>query len=242
MSKKFGLHIDMTTHIELLKSQLRLFMLAVLLAGLGFSPAARALEHATVSEVSERLQVGDIIFVRIPILPFKKIASDTGSWTNHVGIITGKENGEFIVSESTFPFSRATRLPRFIARSEGSRVAIKRLNITLTAEAQQKINSAARNRYGIWYDTGFDLHSNGQFCSRYVHEVLKEAMGIHIGKITTLSNLFKHNPNADIAFWRAWYLGSIPWDRETITPASILLDSHQLHDIFDGYADRKERS
>jgi hypothetical protein len=42
---------------------------------------------------------------------------------------------------------------------------------------------------------------------------------------------------ADIAFWRVWYFGSIPWQRETVTPASVL-HTPGLRTVFDGIASR----
>lgn len=198
---------------------------------------ADGLERVSISALSEQLMVGDIVFVRISIGPFPKIAEDTGSWTNHVGIITHREDNEWVVSESTFPFSRGTKLSRFIARSEDNRVAVKRLNTSLSKPEQAQLLAAAEKRYGIFYDSGFDLRSKWQFCSRYVHEVVEEATGIKVGETTTFRALFKQNPQADLDFWRMWYFGSIPWERETITPASVL-HSPQLHGVFDGYADK----
>ncbi|MBB7319210.1 hypothetical protein HEM98_020950, partial [Escherichia coli] len=29
------------------------------------------------------------------------------------------------------------------------------------------------------------------------------------------------NPNAKLTFWKFWFLGSIPWERKTVTPASL---------------------
>lgn len=195
---------------------------------------AKELETWSPSQLSETLRVGDIIFVRIPILPFKKIAQDTGSWTNHVGIITRNEDGELVVSESTFPLSRGTQIDHFIARSEQGRVAIMRLNSPLTEDQKKRLMQAAEKRYGILYDTGFNLYSRRQFCSRFVYEVVKEATNIGVGEVETLESLFKENPNADLTFWRTWYLGFIPWERKTVTPASVLNSKH-LHSLFDGY-------
>ncbi|MGM1265691.1 YebB family permuted papain-like enzyme, partial [Escherichia coli] len=28
-------------------------------------------------------------------------------------------------------------------------------------------------------------------------------------------------PNAKLTFWKFWFLGSIPWERKTVTPASL---------------------
>jgi hypothetical protein len=33
------------------------------------------------------LQVGDLVFIRVPHKPFREVAAATGSWTNHVGIV-----------------------------------------------------------------------------------------------------------------------------------------------------------
>lgn len=46
--------------------------------------------------------------------------------------------------------------------------------------------------------------------------------------------LLGNHPHADLSFWRTWYFGYIPWQRETVTPANLLLDA-KLHPVFDGY-------
>ncbi|MBU1777191.1 MAG: hypothetical protein KJ899_11175, partial [Gammaproteobacteria bacterium] len=74
-----------------------------------------------------------------------------------------------------------------------------------------------------------------QFCSRYVREVLDEATGVEVGQVETFAQLLKRNPDADQAFWKSWYFGNIPWQRETVTPASLLEDK-QLRVVFDGTA------
>jgi cell wall-associated NlpC family hydrolase len=190
----------------------------------------------SVKKLAEQLEVGDIVFIQVDILPFRKIAHDTGSWTNHVGIVIDASGAEPIIAESTFPVSKIGPLSKFVARSKAGRMAVSRLNTPLTAAQRSNIKAAALKRLGIFYDTGFNLHSNRQFCSRFVHEVISEAVGINLGKTENFTTLFADNPNADLVFWRIWYFGIIPWKRETVTPASIL-HSPDLHIIFDGYAD-----
>lgn len=236
----------MFTHIILLscriqsfvRLRLSYFLLALALTSCANSSPpipAQGPDHISISMLSERLQIGDIIFIRVTSLPFRKIAHDTGSWTNHVGIVTGYSDGEYQIGESTFPFSHTIPLSRFLARSEDGRFAVSRLTTPITLQERSNIEKAAQKRSGIFYDTGFDLYSKRQFCSRYVYEVLHEATGVKVGNITTLEALLKDNPNADIAFWRIWYFGQIPWERETITPANML-NSPELHSIFDGHA------
>lgn len=183
------------------------------------------------------LKVGDVVFIHVTALPFQKISSATECWTNHVGIVIDIDGDEPVIAESRFPFSGSTTLSRFIKRSKGGRVAVKRLHSPLTVTEQQEVQGAAQRRSAIFYDTGFNLHSKRQFCSRFVREVLDEATGIKLGEFETLATLFKQNPNTDIRFWGLWYFGNIPWQRQTVTPAS-LLRCPNLHPVFDGVAKR----
>lgn len=188
-----------------------------------------------VAQLAKHVQVGDLIFIRVPVALFKAVAKATGTWTNHVGIVTQVDGDDPLVGESSFPFSRTTTLSKFIARSEHGRITVARLKTALTQQQAEQIRLAVQRRNGIFYDTGFSLYSRRQFCSRYAHEVLNEATGIAIGKIETLREVVTNQPEMRLGFWRLWYLGRIPWERKTITPAS-LLNSTELNAIFSGSA------
>lgn len=185
--------------------------------------------------LGRQLEVGDVVFIRIPNRLFTKVADTSMSWTNHVGIVTDVSGEQPLVSESRFPLSGTTTWSRFVARSEYGRVAVGRLGQPLDAVQRSKLAGAVAARSGILYDTGFDLHSHRQFCSRYVREVLDEATGIRLGRVEKFAALLANNPQADLSFWRMWYFGYIPWQRETVTPANLLNDA-RLHMIFDGHA------
>jgi len=90
-----------------------------------------------------------------------------------------------------------------------------------------------RRRLGRLYDTGFNLHSRRQFCSRFVREVLHESTGEVIGEVQTFRELLECNRETDLRLWNLWYFGRIPWDRATVTPGS-LYTSHSLRVVFDG--------
>lgn len=184
--------------------------------------------------LSNTLQVGDVVFIRVRARPFREVAAATGSWTNHVGIVVANAGGEASIAESTFPLSRTTRFQRFARRSEHGRIAIARPQRPLTPLQQIRLTEAVRRRSGILYDTGFNLHSRGQFCSRFVREVLAEATGISVGEVERFAQLLARQPGAALNFWRWWYFGRIPWARETVTPAS-LLHSTALQVIFEGH-------
>ncbi|WP_080433726.1 YebB family permuted papain-like enzyme [Burkholderia ubonensis] len=182
----------------------------------------RALPLATVRTLAASAHVGDLVFIRVPVRLFREVADATGTWTNHVGIVIDTSGAEPVVAESTFPWAKLTPLTRFVQRSEGGRLALARLATPPTADEQRRMQAAAERRIGTLYDTGFNLRSRRQFCSRYVREVLGDATGIEVGDVETFSTLLARRPGAKLGFWRLWYFGRIPWARETVTPASLL--------------------
>lgn len=209
---------------------------AVLLSAAASSePLATPAAQMKLSELGKKLEVGDVVFIRIPRQPFTVVADTTSSWTNHVGIVTDVSGTEPLIAESRVPVSGETAWSRFVRRSDRGRVAVTRLPVPLNPQQQHKLRQAVAARRGIVYDTGFDLHSRRQFCSRYVREVLHEAAGVELGEIEDFATLLRRNPEADQRFWRMWYFGNIPWQRQTVTPASLLRDGRMLL-VFDGQA------
>jgi hypothetical protein len=199
-----------------------------------------ASQRLDLAALGQQGRVADLVFIRIPALPFRKVAAVTGCWTNHVGIIIDTDGRNPIVAESRFPFSRLSSFTDFVARSEGRQVAVARLKDSLTEVQQQHLRAAAKSRLGVLYDTGFDLHSPRQFCSRFVREVVQEATGVSLGEVVTFSSLFEKRPDSDVKFWLWWFFGRIPWNRTTVSPAS-LLDSPYLSTLFHGTAGSGQR-
>lgn len=182
------------------------------------------------------LQIGDLIFIRVTARPFLEVASATNSWTNHVGIIVDNRCDDPLIAESTFPLARTTPMTSFLKRSEHGRCAVARLTTPLSDAHRSMLIAAAVSRMGTLYDTGFNVNSRRQFCSRFVREVIREATDIEIGEVETFAMLLRHNSHPRLAFWRLWYLGRIPWQRCTVTPAS-LLRSPLMHIVFDTQRD-----
>jgi hypothetical protein len=199
---------------------------------------ATTLPSLCLESVQQQMQVGDVIFIRSKPLPFRKVAEATNSWTNHVGIIIDITGNDPLVAESTFPFSKATPLSRFVARSAEQRIDVRRLYIPLNQGQELKIREAAQKRFGIFYDTGFNILSSRQFCSRFVREVLLEGTGNNVGEVEDFKSLLSRNPKTGLAFWHVWYMGRIPWQRQTVTPAS-LLESPLLIPLLEGKVDGK---
>jgi len=191
------------------------------------------LPEARLREIEGALRIGDLVFTRIAWSPFRQIADVTGTWTNHVGIVVGLGRAGAVVAESRVPISCRTRFARFVRRSGQRRVAVLRLPRSLSQQEVEQLHRAAARRLGRFYDTGFDLRSRRQFCSRFVREVLLEATDENLGEVVTFADLLARNPEADLRLWKAWYFGRIPWKRTTITPAS-LYRSPALKVVFDG--------
>jgi len=180
-----------------------------------FTPRARLPD-----EVTQHVQVGDVVFTREPYYLLRKVADASGSWTNHVGVVIDVSGAEPLVAESKVPKSVITPLKRFVGRSKAGYVAIRRPLHALSKAEEAALVEAAHSRMGRWYDLGFDLHSSRQFCSKLVYQSLLEATGEEIGEVTNFETLLKSTPDTPLAFWQIWYLGRIPWQRETVTPAS----------------------
>lgn len=185
-------------------------------------------------EIEAVLRPGDIVFTRIGRMPFRQIADVTQTWTNHVGVVVGFDRSGAIVAESRIPLSCRSRFSHFVRRSSGGRVAVMRLSRPLSEDEVRRLGQAVRRRLGRLYDTGFNLGSRRQFCSRFVREVLEESTGVVVGESITLRELLERNPEADLRLWKAWYFGHIPWERRTVTPAS-LYSSPSLEVVFDGH-------
>ena len=172
------------------------------------------------------VQIGDLVFIRLGLPVFRQVAEASNCWSNHVGIVCGHDGRDWIVAESCVPCVRKRSLRAFIARSEHGAYAIRRLPHAWQAHDIVRLQAAVAQRMGTLYHTGFALHSSRQFCSKFVREVLLETLGREVGSIETFADMFAHNPQARLGFWRLWFFGRIPWQRATVTPASLLHCPH----------------
>ncbi|EHY7600679.1 YebB family permuted papain-like enzyme [Escherichia coli] len=168
-----------------------------------------------------KYETGDIVFTCIGARLFGQISAASKCWSNHVGIIIGHDGDNYLVAESRVPLSTITTLSRFIERSTEQRYGVRRLAGGLTAEQKLALVEKVPARLHKFYHTGFKYESSRQFCSKFVFDIYKEALCIPVGEIETFGELLNSNPNAKLTFWKFWFLGSIPWERKTVTPASL---------------------
>jgi len=170
------------------------------------------------------LQPGDLIFIARRGWLSRQVARATGSWISDVGLCLRDGAGRWVVYEAAVPMVRRVSLARFIRATRGNRFAVLRLRPQPCGEALQRLEEAAQRRIGCYNALGFDLDSRQLFCAKLIHEVFNEAMGVKLGKVTTLGDLQHQLPARTLRFWRFWYLGAIPWQRRTITPHSQYTD------------------
>ncbi|MDX6019920.1 YebB family permuted papain-like enzyme [Scandinavium sp. V105_16] len=169
----------------------------------------------------EKYEVGDVVFTCIGTTLFGQISAASNCWSNHVGIIIGHDGDDYVVAESRVPLSTTTSLSRFIKRSACERYCIKRLAEGLSPTQKDALLDQVPTRLRKIYHTGFDYESSKQFCSKFVFDIYKEALSVNIGNVETFSELLNSNPDAKLNFWKFWFLGAIPWERKTVTPASL---------------------
>jgi len=206
-----------------------------LFTGAVFFPERAARFHT----IEPMLQEGDLIFIQIRNPVFNRIAETCGSWDSHVGILFKDKDGDWQVAESTVPVSRFTSLKRFLMVPWHGRYVIRRMKGGLSSNDKLRLRQASEARMGRLYQTGFNYDSKRNlYCSKFVHDVYRDATGEEVGKVQTFRELLASNPDAPVGFWKLWFLGSIPWDRRCVTPTSELKDA-DFTTVFDSKASRK---
>lgn len=189
--------------------------------------------------LAERMaREGDLVFTEIAGNPigefvYGHVADLTSSWSSHVGIVV-VEDGELLVAQSTLSTfdstSRKTPLCEFLGHSREGRFTLRRLPRTLGSSEIAALHEAIDARMGIPYDLGFDLdRPDRSYCSRFVWEIYREALGIDVGYPQTLREIVDARKAADPSFddtiIRLWFLSpAVPWCRRMVTPASQLVD------------------
>lgn len=172
------------------------------------------------NDIKKILKPGDVVFISITNFLYRRVANATNSWTSHVGMVHSLQDGQWMIAESAVPYSKMCPLDEFIKRSDGGRIAVRRLKDELTEEDILKLQNAADARMDRLYHLGFKFDSNRQFCSKFVYEIFKEVKDLEIGSLEPFRELLNRNPDTPQTFWRIWFFGFIPWNRRTVTPAS----------------------
>ncbi|OFZ05419.1 MAG: hypothetical protein A2X97_11095 [Bdellovibrionales bacterium GWA1_52_35] len=221
-----------------MKTQLRLkLVLSFCLLGWttpALSSAQAESRSPLCQSVAAVVRAGDLLFIEIDNSILKRIARATAGWTNHVGMVLGQNSsGEWIVAESKLPVSQIGSLCKFVDRTNPAKIAVRRHPGLDSDPAGSNdiaaLKREAMNRLGISYDLKFNFDNDKQYCSKFVYQIYKAALGIEVGQIETLGIIMdrmKSSPTyqEDIAFWTFYYGGTIPREQRIITPESQYRD------------------
>lgn len=173
------------------------------------------------STVASHLNEGDLIFLDMDNVIFEQVAVATQTWTSHVGIAVYEEG--WFVAESALLQSRRTPLCDYLDRTQDQRLEVRRLKKYLSVQEIYILKDYLESQMGLFYDTGFNYDSQQLFCSKLVYDTFQN-IDVEVGQIKTFKQVLDENPEGSLTFWKVWFLGSIPWDRRTVTPKDQLID------------------
>lgn len=185
----------------------------------------------SVHQVESLLEPGDVVFTSIANFLYRRVARATGSRTSHVGIVFSDPDNGWLVAESAVPTVRYSLLADFISRSDKGWLVVRRMRGGLSAKQVALLRQECDRHMGKLYHLGFHYASSRQFCSKFVYQTYLAALGAEIGELESFRTLFDSLPDTPLLFWRLWFLGKIPWERLTVTPASQLR-SHKLQTVY----------
>lgn len=184
----------------------------------------------SVHHIESLLEPGDVLFTSINNFLYRRVARATGSRTSHVGIAFNDPHSGWLVAESAVPTVKYSPLADFISRSDKGWLVVRRMRGGLTSTQVTLLRQECDRHMGKLYHLGFRYSSSRQFCSKFVYQTYLAALGVEIGMLESFRTLLDSLPDTPLLFWRLWFLGRIPWERLTVTPASQLR-SHEMETI-----------
>lgn len=176
------------------------------------------------------LQVGDIIFQSSMSGQSYAIQLATGSKFSHVGMII-EDKGKLKVIEAVQPV-KITPLNTWISHGDHNQYWVKRLHHSdslLADSALNALDSISRSYLGKNYDLYFGWSDERIYCSELVWKAYKQALGIEIGKLQTLSSFDLSHPVVQQKLLER-YGNNIPMEEKVISPGAMF-DSENLQSI-----------
>jgi hypothetical protein len=168
-----------------------------------------------------RPQEGDVIFQTVPTTPLTVIIEGiTQSTVNHSGIVYfDAQQKRWAVYESIFGVI-SKPLDAWIRRGSGDAFVAFRVRAPWNRSRSKAVASAAWY-LGAPYDFRYEFGNRGIYCTELVQIAWRDAAGIALGVNRRLGDLN----------WRPYSLairllngGSLPLDREMITPPDMMRD------------------
>ena len=172
-------------------------------------------------ELSQHIQSGDIIFQTSKSSQSKAIQLATHSRYSHMGIIY-ENGGDYFVYEAIQPV-KLTPLSEWINRGDQGHYVVKRLRNAdeiLTPETLKKMKTLGESFDGKSYDLYFEWSDDKIYCSELVWKIFKDATGIEIGALETLSDFDLTSEEVQEKM-KERYGNNIPLNEKVISPAAM---------------------
>jgi len=174
-------------------------------------------------------QEGDILFQSMPRVELvRMIEGITGSHYSHCGVVA-REDGRWIVIESTIGKVRKTPLFRWVLRGRGGRFAAYRLREPYRRHIPQFIKELYPF-LGRPYDFKYRMDDEHLYCSELVYKAYRNATGEELGVLVRLGDM---NWKPFESTLRKYEHGTLPLDRLIIAP-SHLSEAEQLEKVYGG--------
>ncbi|BAX62090.1 YiiX/YebB-like N1pC/P60 family cysteine hydrolase [Burkholderia stabilis] len=132
----------------------------------------RTMPLATVRTLAASAHVGDLVFIRVPAGSPRDAAGTTGAWANRFGIVVDTSGDEPVIAEPAFAWTKLTPLSRFVAHTDGGRIALARRVAAPTADEQRRLHATAEQRIDALLGNRFNLRVRRGFCAQYVSDVI----------------------------------------------------------------------
>ncbi len=205
--------------------------LIIICCCLAFSVFAASCNEQAASSV-EDFSTGDIIAHTSKSRQSRFIRAITESPYTHIGLIVYKE-GQFLVLEAVEPV-RYTELGDWIARGEGGKYTVMRLQPRYAAGIGEVVREAEKN-LGKHYDAKFDPSDMKMYCSELIAKAVQKGAGVNLGEWKAFEDIvgdkIKH-PESRREIISRW--GKIPSEMKVITPGSIM-ESKELVKVYSNY-------
>lgn len=164
---------------------------------------------------------GDIIFHTSTSAQSQAIQLATKSKYSHMGILMSKGD-QFYVFEAVQPV-KLTPIDEWIKRGQNSHYVVKRLKNRdqhLGPTQLAKMATIGKKFAGKSYDYQFAWSDEKIYCSELVWKIYKQAVGIEIGKKSTLGTFDLTNKIVS-AKLKERYGENIPHDEPVISPSTM---------------------
>ena len=168
-----------------------------------------------------QLKNGDIIFHESTSSQSMAIQLATNSRYSHMGILY-KDGDRWLVYEAIQPV-KLTPLDKWIARGKDGHYVVKRLKTAdqvLKPAVLKQMRSLGEKYRGKNYDLYFEWSDERIYCSELVWKIYKDAAGIEIGQLETLSDFDLSHPQVKAKIAER-YGTNIPLNEKVISPAAM---------------------